>query len=427
VVCPTHAILAGDLDDPSSEIARAVAKNSVVVRKPEQGTAPKLFYIEGNAVSLHPTAFEREPAGLAFADVVDLHGEAVRPAYTDEIRFPVRVHLGGNDEPVRRSDSGTPIRTPGAQGEPTGGPIHVGEGRLAGQMAQVAWNAQHKIPWHWPVPAYLVTKGIGAGAFLALGGVVLGGGELTHVAASVVSGLGLLALLATTVFLVIDLERPTRFLRIVFRPQAKSWLARGAFLLIGFSLVATAWFVLELGAAFGIVPSAFASAARMPLSVAALPLAIGAAVYTAFLFAQCEGRDLWQSPLLPFHLLVQAGMVGGASLALVGPIVDLGSLALVWRPLFAGAMLLDLFLLGVGEFTVPHASEVAAKAAHAITRGRYGKQFWGGAVVVGHLAPLALLVFGVPVLAALAGILAIGGLFAYEHAFVMAPQEIPNS
>jgi hypothetical protein len=34
---------------------------------------------------------------------------------------------------------------------------------MAEHMVQVGYNAQHKIPWHWPVPAYLVTKGIGAG------------------------------------------------------------------------------------------------------------------------------------------------------------------------------------------------------------------------------------------------------------------------
>ena len=41
-----------------------------------------------------------------------------------------------------------------------------------------------------------------------------------------------------------------------------------------------------------------------------------AAVYTAFLFGQCEGRDLWQTPLLPVHLIVQALMCGAAVLAL---------------------------------------------------------------------------------------------------------------
>ena len=37
--------------------------------------------------------------------------------------------------------------------------------------------------------------------------------------------------------------------------------------------------------------------------------------YTAFLFGQAEGRDLWQSPLLFWHLLPQAVLVGAGALA----------------------------------------------------------------------------------------------------------------
>ena len=44
-----------------------------------------------------------------------------------------------------------------------------------------------------------------------------------------------------------------------------------------------------------------------------LPLALGAAIYTAFLFAQSEGRDLWQTPLLLPILLAQAVVAGGAA------------------------------------------------------------------------------------------------------------------
>src|SRR5690606_367187 len=52
VVCPEKAIVAGDLDDPLSEISQLIAQNKVSVRKPEQGTGPKLFYIDGNDFSM---------------------------------------------------------------------------------------------------------------------------------------------------------------------------------------------------------------------------------------------------------------------------------------------------------------------------------------------------------------------------------------
>jgi Fe-S-cluster-containing hydrogenase components 1 len=55
VVCPEQAIISGDLDDPNSLIRRLIAREPVTVRKPEQGTAPKLFYIDANEVTLTPT------------------------------------------------------------------------------------------------------------------------------------------------------------------------------------------------------------------------------------------------------------------------------------------------------------------------------------------------------------------------------------
>jgi len=87
----------------------------------------------------------------------------------------------------------------------------------------------------------------------------------------------------------------------------------------------------------------------------------------------------------------------------------------------------------VGEFSVPHASEVAAKAAHEISSGHYSRHFWWGGIGLGHALPLGLaLVAAVsaglsPVLLAAAALAALAGLYLYEYAFVMAPQEIPNS
>jgi len=99
---------------------------------------------------------------------------------------------------------------------------------------------------------------------------------------------------------------------------------------------------------------------------------------------------------------------------------------------FAVALLLDLFVILVGEFSVPHASEVAVRAAHEISHGHYKNTFWWGSIALGHVVPLALAlatlwISGQAALGAVAGLAAIAGLYAYEYVFVMAPQEIPNS
>jgi formate-dependent nitrite reductase membrane component NrfD len=163
-------------------------------------------------------------------------------------------------------------------------------------------------------------------------------------------------------------------------------------------------------------------------------LAVGAAVYTAFLFGQAEGRDLWQSPLLPFHLVVQALMVGAGMLLVLDLFLTMPeALTQFTRMVFGVALLVDLFVTLVGEFSMPHATELAARAAHEISRGRYRRYFWQGSVLLGHVAPLAFMVLTflfapiAPLSAALAGLCAIAGLYFFEYAFVMAPQELPNS
>ncbi|MBX3053356.1 MAG: polysulfide reductase NrfD [Caldilineaceae bacterium] len=408
VVCPEHAIISGDMDDPSSEISRTLARQDVTVRKPEQGTAPKLFYIEGNIASLHPTATERTPESFLWADVIPLHSG---PQAADNGR--------------RTAHESSPPATRNSQGLPAAGPIQFG-GRMAEQMVQVAYNAQHLIPWHWPVPAYLVTKGIGSGLFMLLAlGAGLGLFPLDGLTASVFGLFSLLFIAITTGLLVWDLERPERFFTILTRPQWKSWLTRGAFLLVGFTLIAGDWWLMETVAyAWG----RGAPFLRGGLLWLGLPLAAGVAVYTAFLFGQAEGRDLWQSTLLPVHLLIQALMVGSGFALFLDLFMPIpAELTTVARITFGAMLLLDLLVTLLGEYGMPHASEVAARAAHEISHGRYRNHYWWGSITLGHAVPLLLLWTGFPVLAALAALCAIAGLYFYEYAFVMAPQEIANS
>ncbi|MFV8752692.1 4Fe-4S dicluster domain-containing protein [Nannocystaceae bacterium ST9] len=375
VVCPTEAIVAGDLDDPRSKIHQLVSVSRLTVRKPEQGTKPKLFYVEGDHAALHPTAASERPKQAMFGEVVTEQGT-------------------------------TPM---------------AGR-RVAEQMVQQSYNMQHRIPWHWPVPAYLVTKAIATGIFMFLvigwsfglfafePGAMLWGGLLSVVMT-----------LATTGLLIADLDRPERFLFILMRPQWRSWLTRGAVLLIAFASVSGGWWLAEQ---LFEVPAL----ARTLLAGLTGPLALGAAIYTAFLFGQAEGRDLWQSPLLPLHLLIQALMMGCAAMLVIAGPADLAP-ALIdsARVGLAITLALDAFVILFGEIGIPHASEVAARAARELRKGRHARSFWWGAIVIGHALPLALLLIPIGTSAVLAALLATFGLYVYEHAFVMAPQEIPNS
>jgi Fe-S-cluster-containing dehydrogenase component/formate-dependent nitrite reductase membrane component NrfD len=389
VVCPVHAIVAGDIDDRTSEISRLLATHEVSVRKPEQNTRPKLFYIEAEHSALLPMAAAQD-SGMLWAE------------------WPGQEKGNGN------GDGATDWR----------GPIQIAPGKMAGALlrsgARETYNVPHRVPWHWQVPAYLVTKAIGAGAFLvAAAGTALGLLPSLPLFTTVASFLALVFIGLTTGLLVWDLDRPERFWTILARPQWRSWLTRGAVVLIAFIAAAGLFWLAHV-----LNRPDLARYIVWPGAV----LAILSAVYTAFLFAQAEGRDLWQSQVLPWHLFVQAVMAGAATIAIVGLVTGVSPEAVRVLSWTLGASLLVNLLLTAAEFAIPHSSAVAAAAARLITHGRYAPHFWSG-LIAGVAMPLLLLAFAggsLPVIA-LAGALSLAGLFFYEWAFVMAPQQVPNN
>jgi Fe-S-cluster-containing dehydrogenase component len=64
VVCPTQAILIGDMNDQTSYVAQIVNREPVNVRRPEKETLPKLFYKGAHQATLDPLAARRPEAGL---------------------------------------------------------------------------------------------------------------------------------------------------------------------------------------------------------------------------------------------------------------------------------------------------------------------------------------------------------------------------
>ena len=47
LVCPTNAIIVGDLDDPNSNISRLIREKKAIQLKKEYGTRPQAFYVVG--------------------------------------------------------------------------------------------------------------------------------------------------------------------------------------------------------------------------------------------------------------------------------------------------------------------------------------------------------------------------------------------
>jgi len=191
--------------------------------------------------------------------------------------------------------------------------------------------------------------------------------------------------------------------------------------------VAGLWWLLEGAAYLNWLPADLIAGIRPFAAWITFPLALGVVIYSAFLLGQAEGRDMWQSPLLPFELLAQSIVVSSGVFLALSLFVSLpaglhGFLSLV----FPVSLAINLLLMLANKFAMPFASEVAMLASRDITHGQYRNHFWWGGITLGHVLPFVLFMM-VPVTVPLAALAAMVGLFFYEYAFVMAPQRIPNS
>jgi Fe-S-cluster-containing dehydrogenase component/formate-dependent nitrite reductase membrane component NrfD len=377
VACPEQAIIAGDLDDPDSEISRLIDHEPVRVRRPEKQTRPKLFYVGAEEVVIVPGQ-ARNVGTYLFAT-----------ANAKALRAPLPPGRGVSHEPA--------------------------------VPAVVSYDVEHLRPWGWQVPAYFWTKSVATG-ILALPALALAleGLAIKTRLETVLGLIGVVFMALTAGLLVSDLSRPERFIRVLTRPQPRSWVARGAFVLLAYGVACTCFFFSSWAGAGGV-----ASALLWPT------VAVGllAAVYTAFLFGQCKGRDLWQTRLLPFHLVVQWVLASSAIVTLLP-----GSLGVTPRLRHAAVLGLALGLVAhgltvLGELAMPHATDSARRAAEVIVRGSLKDTFWIGAIGIGWLLPVVLLAAArnSALVVGIAGAGALVGLLGYEWCFVIAGQDVVNS
>ncbi len=389
VVCPEHAIISGDMDNPETEISQLLAREAVSVRKPEKGTDPKLFYIDGDKVSLNPTAANTETDYMWSSQATGV-GHFAKYAEDRIAKSPLQ-------EEVKKQNF--------VQIEPR-------------KKARRVYDVPNKgVLWGWEVSAYVLTKAISAGAFFVP--VLLG--YFMDIAPPVKqfgAVISIIFLTVTGVLLIMDLGRPDRFLNVLLRPQWKSWLTRGSYIITGYGGILTLWLIASF--------AGFESVLKI-IEPVGIILALLTAVYTAFLFAQAKGRDFWQSPMLGLHMILHSIMAGFAVFLFALPILDVNigfRMVLVFFSI--GALVFHLITLAI-ELTTTHTTDDAHKTVKMITHGEFSRKFWLGMIFAGNIVPLLLFFTGQIWLFVLAGVLILIGLWFAEDIWVKAPQRIPLS
>ena len=410
-VCPEHAIISGDMENPDTEIAQLLSREQVTVRKPEKSTKPNVYYIDGDLASLNPSTTERsdryfwnsQSSGVGhYAKFVEGLAKKNDPANPSG---DVQINTIKSTTTTYAGNTG---QSCAAETEKNG--LNTNDAR------RIYDTPDKGILWGWEVSGYVLTKAISAGVLLvAFLAILFNFSEVSEATIWVSVIAGLVFLGATGVLLVMDLDQPKRFLYVILRPQWKSWLVRGGYSISIYGLL------LSLLGVFTFFEMKEAAMVTMWVSAA---VAIMVAIYTAFLFAQAKGRDFWQSPTLAIHMLVHSFMAGAAFFSITNTLF--GSSA-DWD-LFLSYVLyiaigINLFVLII-ELTMTHPTEDSKRVAHMITGGRYKNNFWFGTVLIGNVIPLVLVFIGGGWITALAGILVIIGIYITEKIWIEAPQRI---
>jgi hypothetical protein len=398
IVCPEQAIIAGDMDDPTTRISKMLATDKLAVRAPEQGTGPNVFYKGVESSNLDPARSGKLSDSGVWRDAPGVSGSWMT----------VDLTPGPPEGPIGNlGDVSSP--SPPVNIESNGGP------------PRVVYNTDHPAPWGWKVSSYFLTKGIAAGIAVAAAVALFAGVGTDSVwmswLAPLVAGL---FILLTGILLVWDLKRPDRFLYILTKSNPGSWLVRGAWILGAQAALMGAWFLMGVFGFGSLEPVIWVSALNGLL----------VAGYTAFLFGQAEGRDLWQSPLLLWHMIASALAVGGGASLIPAVVSDSLDDAVVPFSvvMVVGALIVGLMTLT--ELMGSHPTTNAGAAFHHMTKGEFSGQWWRGQfllVPVPILAGLLVVAGGTVITGVAGGIAAMVGVFLADDAFVKAGQSVPLS
>jgi hypothetical protein len=216
----------------------------------------------------------------------------------------------------------------------------------------------------------------------------------------------------TMAYLIADLGKPSRFIKILTHPNMSSWLVKGSFILTAFGM--------SVSAALGLRLLGYDDAADIA-RIIGCPLALLTSGYSAWLFAQCKGRELWCEKGTFAHLVTRAAAIGGG-FALLLPS---GGLSGPWS-LFIVATLISLLASSRRGWPEEIAAARVAKHHAADSSRQLGRILGVMALGLGLMAGFAP--YGMGFTIAVLGVVALlAGQFLCERAWIRNGQEFSNS
>lgn len=301
IVCPVEAIVSGDLDNPKSNLSKLIFENETTVRKPEAGTIPNVYYLDTSKEMLDPSAtkntgdflWSEQVAGVGhYAKYAE---QRLGAADTNSMIVQLALEMKAKEAAPRDEAIIRDVMKKLGDDSPN---------------ATRAYDAPSKgILWGWEVSAYIWTKAIASGTYMiAMIAWLSGYLDMTDLWLPIL-GICITFLGITGALLVKDLDRPGRFLYVMLRPNWKSWLVKGAYILSAYGGI--------LALSLLIVLLDLNEEYLKWLAYLGIPFATLTGIYTAWLLQQAKARSWSKDNLLPIKFLIETALTGVAVLLLL--------------------------------------------------------------------------------------------------------------
>ncbi|MBI2890304.1 MAG: polysulfide reductase NrfD [Nitrospirae bacterium] len=296
------------------------------------------------------------------------------------------------------------------------------------------FDTPNVIPLGKEIATYFYLTGISAGSFVISVIAVVGGKVEYKPLGKIGAVMAPVALVIAPIFLVIDLEQPTRFWYLFIYLQMTSPITYGTFLLTSYPLNAViyAWALFTGN-----------QKAAKTLGIIGIPLAVCVHGYTGFILALGKGRPLWSTALMPTLFLVSAMVSGFALMVIASSIynkvtarkrppqeiaIEKGLILNLVK--FLGAtIVVDLFLISNDILVLLTSKAEEYYVVDLLLKGQFKLLFVGIEIVLGSVIPLFLIFMrpfkGSLAAANVASAFVLVGIYAMRLTVVYAGQSIP--
>jgi len=263
----------------------------------------------------------------------------------------------------------------------------------------------HELAWGLPVISYFFLAGMGAGAVVVSGSVLLrkgGFGASRFAIARCGALIGPFPVMLGTFLIVFELGQPFRALNL-FHLINLSPMSIGSWFLNIFITLSVLYAMTFLPPSAG--PGDKLAPFRRALAWICVPLGIGVAVYTGIMLGAMPARPLWNSPILSALFTLSALSSGVAVIILAGVFIRRKSNDIAIRGdyekssyllissdalLLAGELMVVFLFILFGHLTI---GDVRYAMSAILPGGNLAVMFWGLVVLVGLTIPFVVEIY----------------------------------